>query len=431
MIESVMYAAIGFLAATLLALLTLPAVWNRAVRLTRRRVEGAIPVTLAEIQADKDEQRAAFALQVRQLELQTERLQARTAEQWTQITRQAEELRTRQAALDETTARLDDLQSRYDTVSERERSLDEELTARTRDLDETRIRLNATISDLAAARLALGETVTREEELRVEHVTLSNLRDTLEGRIGELERKLAATQTNLEAERSTLRATSEKLSAEATETRELRARLAEVSTALDAARGEADTLTTDVAALTLRADQLEERARSAEFRRDASEREASRISGEALAAQRAAQTEARQANDRAEMLAAEKAMLEGALAKARTDRAALQQQIEGGAPAVATASLSSTSEDTALLRERISEIAGEVAHLTAELEGPGSPIHAMLAAAPPAPKGKGTPTLVDRIRALQERTGSGTPATIPPRARTSRRTASSPAEPLP
>ena len=39
--------------------------------------------------------------------------------------------------------------------------------------------------------------------------------------------------------------------------------------------------------------------------------------------------------------------------------------------------------ENALLRERINDVAAEVARLTAALEGPGSPIEAMLAAAVP------------------------------------------------
>jgi hypothetical protein len=82
--------------------------------------------------------------------------------------------------------------------------------------------------------------------------------------------------------------------------------------------------------------------------------------------------------------------------------------------------------ENALLRERINDIAAEVARLTAALEGPGSPIDAMLATAGPTvtrayaapaingrqPRGEAAPasieparehksTLADRIRALQ------------------------------
>jgi hypothetical protein len=77
--------------------------------------------------------------------------------------------------------------------------------------------------------------------------------------------------------------------------------------------------------------------------------------------------------------------------------------------------------ENALLRERINDIAAEVANLAMQLEGPNSPIEAMLAAEPAipakmarpangvpangsgaggaAPEGGGT--LAERIRALQ------------------------------
>ncbi len=42
--------------------------------------------------------------------------------------------------------------------------------------------------------------------------------------------------------------------------------------------------------------------------------------------------------------------------------------------------------------------------MTAELEGPGSPVNALLAANPPGKKKAGArPTLADRIRALQDK----------------------------
>ena len=44
MIEWVMYFGIGFLAAALLGLLLLPAVHNRAVRLTMKRLEASTPL---------------------------------------------------------------------------------------------------------------------------------------------------------------------------------------------------------------------------------------------------------------------------------------------------------------------------------------------------------------------------------------------------
>ena len=62
MIEPIMYFGIGFLVAALIGLVVVPLVHGRAVRLTMRRLEAAAPLSMAEIQADKDQLRAEFAM---------------------------------------------------------------------------------------------------------------------------------------------------------------------------------------------------------------------------------------------------------------------------------------------------------------------------------------------------------------------------------
>ena len=64
-----MYFGIGFLLAALSVLIVVPLVHDRAVRLTMRRLEATIPLSMAELQADKDLQRAEFAMSTRRLEL--------------------------------------------------------------------------------------------------------------------------------------------------------------------------------------------------------------------------------------------------------------------------------------------------------------------------------------------------------------------------
>ncbi|MBI4045656.1 MAG: hypothetical protein HY371_02455, partial [Devosia nanyangense] len=54
-IENIMYFALGLLIAALLALAIMPAIWKRAVRLTKRRIEAATPMSMAEFRADKDQ----------------------------------------------------------------------------------------------------------------------------------------------------------------------------------------------------------------------------------------------------------------------------------------------------------------------------------------------------------------------------------------
>ena len=59
------------------------------------------------------------------------------------------------------------------------------------------------------------------------------------------------------------------------------------------------------------------------------------------------------------------------------------------------------AEGAALLREQIGELAAEVVHLTAMLDAPDKELRTALAAAPPG-QGTGSPSLAERIRALQK-----------------------------
>ena len=81
MIEPIMYVGFGFLAASLLALVIIPLVHDRAVRLTLRRINAAIPLSIEEIQAEQDQLRAEFAMSTRRLETNVEELRAQTASQ--------------------------------------------------------------------------------------------------------------------------------------------------------------------------------------------------------------------------------------------------------------------------------------------------------------------------------------------------------------
>ena len=85
MIESVMYFGIGFLVATLLGLLFIPVVHNRAIRLTMKRLEASTPMSITEIRADKDQLRAEFAMSTRRLEMRNEKLKAQTTTQLVEL----------------------------------------------------------------------------------------------------------------------------------------------------------------------------------------------------------------------------------------------------------------------------------------------------------------------------------------------------------
>ncbi|MEQ1769744.1 MAG: hypothetical protein ABL879_07870 [Devosia sp.] len=91
-IESIMYFALGLLVSGLICLAIMPAVWKRAVRLTKKRIEAATPMTMAEFRADKDQLRAEFALSTRRLEMNVEALRRRLSEQLRDINRKRGEV---------------------------------------------------------------------------------------------------------------------------------------------------------------------------------------------------------------------------------------------------------------------------------------------------------------------------------------------------
>src|SRR5690348_8277733 len=106
MIEPIMYFGIGFLVASLFGLILIPLVHNRAVRLTVRRLEAATPLSMAEIQADKDQLRAEFAMSTRRLELSVEQLKSRTTSQLAELGKKTDAINRMKVELGEKNATI-------------------------------------------------------------------------------------------------------------------------------------------------------------------------------------------------------------------------------------------------------------------------------------------------------------------------------------
>ncbi|MDF2996629.1 MAG: hypothetical protein K0R27_2266 [Xanthobacteraceae bacterium] len=409
MVLAIMYSVLGFLAATLLALLILPAVWRRAVRLTTKRIEGAIPVSMAEIQADKDQLRAEFAMSARRLEHDADLLRERTVAQFEQLSKQGAELFALRTERDAGLARIAELEAAHATFAEAAIRHVDEMMERDSAFADLSTAHGTTQQSFAAALEQLNEATALSDSLRVENVALSTQADSLKDQIADLQRELATTQALLADDRGSLRQTIEALGNERTRGEELANRLAEIEAALASSRAEAETLARQVATLEARAAELADHAQSSGEAHRAAQAEIARIAGEAAAAKQEADGVARHLRDSIEMMRAEKAMLEGALTQVREDRARLSSALETH-PAEAATNGSGTADPTtadAMLRDRLSDIAAEVVHMTAVLEGPDSPIRAILAANDPGDEDGSVPTtpptLADRIRAIQNR----------------------------
>lgn len=118
-----MLVALGFLVAALLTLIILPAYRRRTIRLTTEAIKRAMPLSEAEIRADKDRLRAEYAISVFRLERKVADSNLASARQMIDINR-------RDAAISTLEGEVVDLRTSLDEHSNARRVLEQTLTDR-------------------------------------------------------------------------------------------------------------------------------------------------------------------------------------------------------------------------------------------------------------------------------------------------------------
>src|SRR4051794_25113932 len=137
MVEPIMYLAIGFLISTLFGLMIVPLVHNRAVRLTTKRLEAATPLSMAEIQADKDQLRAEFAMSARRLEMSVDQLKNKTISQLAELGKKSDAITRLKLELSEKSSAIFALETREKAMKDQVHSTEEELAAKNQELRAT------------------------------------------------------------------------------------------------------------------------------------------------------------------------------------------------------------------------------------------------------------------------------------------------------
>lgn len=416
MIEPIMYLAIGFLVSMLFGLMIVPLVHNRAVRLTTKRMEAATPLSMAEIQADKDQLRAEFAMSARRLEMSVDQLKNKTTSQLAELGKKSDAINRMKIELGEKNATIFSLEAREKAMKEQLRATEEEFTAKTESLREAERALKEKQGDLAKINNELSDRSMMAESRQVELLAVRAQIDELKARVGDAEKEFAATQTRLAQERSDSETASRELSDARSRVENLSQRVTDLDRQLIVQVKEAEMLGNRVndleARLATQGKMLAERDfENNQLRQanEAAERTAKELSLEIAALNAGGKSPA------IEKLRMEKAAVEEQLGIARDERAKLQRDINASQQQ-AESSWATERMENALLRERINDIAAEVAKLAMQLEGPNSTIEAMLAAEPAVPAkaaksangatantgaSEGGGTLADRIRALQ------------------------------
>lgn len=428
MIEPIMYFAIGVLIAALLALMFIPLVHNRAVRLTMRRLEAATPLTMAEIRADKDQLRAEFAMSTRRLELSVEQMKAKTTTQLAELGKKTAAINQLKKELGDKTAAYFALEARDKELLEQLRSTEQEFEIKNSALREAERALADKGADLSKLVAELGEHAISADTQRVELATLRTQVEAMKVGVADYEGKVK------DAEERLLRARAESAAATKDLT-DARGKLEGLGTRTAELERQLLAQTTEAELLSRRVQELE--ARLADQGRRLAERdyEIERLSGEAEAArkiERDLRSELANATKRSsatiEKLKSDAGQFETQLARAVEEREQLRGEVAKMARE-AEAGWAAERVENALLRERINDVAAEVARLTAALEGPDSPIETLLSGmqdsnrvtasangntAVPRVSGRGEAgparieavreqksTLADRIRALQ------------------------------
>jgi len=415
MVEPIMYLAIGFLISMLCGLMILPLVHNRAVRLTTKRLEAATPLSMAEIQADKDQLRAEFAMSARRLEMSVEQLKNKTTSQFAELGKKTDAINRMKVELSEKNATIFSLETREKTVKEQLQGTESEFAAKTEALRLAEAALATRQSELAKLNTELSDRSMTAESRQVELVAVRAQIEGLQGRVNDAEKEFAATQARLEQQRGESAAATRDLDEARKRVDSLSRRVTDLDQQLVAQVKEAETLGTHVGELESR---LAAQARTLAERDNESER-LQQANAEAERTIRELRDEIAALNGGKspiiEGLRNEKTAAEQALRTAHDERAKLQRDINV-IQQQAESSWATERMENALLRERINDIAAEVAKLAMTIEGPDSPIEAILAAeSSPATAAKaangtagngampaaGGGTLADRIRALQ------------------------------
>ena len=413
MIEPIMYFGIGFLVAALVGLVVIPLVHGRAVRLTMQRLEAATPLSMAEIQADKDQLRAEFAMSTRRLEMSVEQLKNKTTSQLAEISKKGDAINRLKIELSEKTATIFALEARDKALRDQLRSTEDEVAAKTSAMHDAQRALSDKQADLAKAIGEVDEQSSFADAQKVEIVALKTQIEALKDRLTAAGNEVREVEGRREAERVELKAATQELEEERGKVENLGRRVGELEQNLATQSAEQDILGRRANELETRLGEQSRLLTEAEFELEQlrANLEAAHKTEDDL---RAAIAEIdNRSNSVSEKLTAEKAQLQVEFERTRDERDRLAREI-GKMKRETEEAWASERVENALLRERINDVAAEVARLASALEGPNSPIDAILAAETVRDRTTaantvgeveigetGNGNLADRIRALQ------------------------------
>ena len=193
-VETVMFFGLGFLLAMLLMLAFMPAVHDRAVRLTKRKYD-LVPPTILEMMSTKDRLRADFAMSTRKLENDIDKMQQKAAAHSTELARKNDAIAQLKETLDTRDTLIVELQKQNAQIATMSRGgnselhvLKTEIANKNAALHAANQRIVALMTEVNALNAALSERAGVYDAQRREIAALSQQSDVLRRELETLSR---------------------------------------------------------------------------------------------------------------------------------------------------------------------------------------------------------------------------------------------------
>lgn len=402
--QSSLVFVLGFLSAGFIALVVAPMVWRRAVALTRRRIEASVPLTQAEIQADKDRMRAEFAMATRRLEINFKNFREKAAAQIVEINRNREELKKLMAERHERHEALTKLEAQSGEIRAELRRREDELQVLTERFEQAEQLLEERADEIAklgrmyddasfAASNRQVEIAARESEIE----KLNNDMTTLRNERRDLDRRNQEFAADSRGAREALKAEQERALALEARIERLLTSIADRDEKIDRSDREVVRMRDTVKATSDSEGGLQAQLVALEADKARLESERAGLV-EALHAHESG-AKAREAEKRMAKISADRDILEERLKLLTRENRKLKVDVAVH-QRTKSEEWSGERRQSALLREKMTDLAAEVVRLTAVLEGPDSPINEALETTGAGTSSKSS-SLADKVRELQ------------------------------
>lgn len=202
MVENIIVFALGALVATLLALLVVPVIWRRALRLVEQRIRATTPLTMAEIKSEKDLVRADYAVQLRKVEVRYEEVKSQAAARQIELGRREARVFELETELGAREVDVEELEQKIEELQSNVLGLERQISSQNASLKEKQHTISSSNDSLRAAKAELDDISSTADARKVEIAALTTQLEAARGRIEELRADLATRSVESEGRAS-------------------------------------------------------------------------------------------------------------------------------------------------------------------------------------------------------------------------------------